>query len=713
MLLVHAAAGGTAPRRAPVLLLGLAVLAVLLWRTTWVAAFTGVAVLGCGLALRALLRDERFTSFGLASFVLVALATTLVSDAVHREYFRNRQARVLETATSVLAPGDDMRQFILDDVLKEVRDEPGIAERLGHSRSGERAALAFEIWAQSMLSRLGTSCEVRVYDALGQPASEFFVDIPAGPEDPPRDHDDHGTAHSRAGHRDDDGGIGSGTGAFPHRRRGAVRRGSRRRVPRDGLHRAAFGTFQPGAGRQPAHASSRIAAESARGRGRPAGRRVGTAAARLAGGRLRQRIVHPVSRSRPGAAPRAGWDLAAAALGERRLPGDRRGGGPAAVAGGIPAHHAPRPAPRVGAGGFVQLRADASRAPRGAAARTADAPRGALAAAPGAEAARVPAEAHDGVPGRSAPAERRLVHRHSRHHARSQHQPEPRRGPRQGARRGGRARRPGAARSGSGARERVSVRHHHRRRGAAGARHRPPRVQPVDGVPGRRPHRPGRDAEQLVGRPGARLRAAPCAASVRVARRHELVSGDARSGVVLAVGEAVLEHVGRRRRGHHVGRRALLHLLPPPPHRQAVAQPGAHSQHRHRRLPGSAAGGVEPEEPGHRRVAAVARAAAGLRPRAAAPQSRRRHPGERRTPALLRRLPAARGSRRTAHRGSRRVAALAAGRVHGRSRAHPAARAGTVHAHVRADAVSRGVLRRAHLRTRARSHRGDAAGGRR
>jgi len=186
MLLVHAAAGGTAPRRAPVLLLGLAVLAVLLWRTTWVAAFTGVAVLSCGLALRALLRDERFTSFGLASFVLVALATTLVSDAVHREYFRNRQDRALETAASVLAPGDDMRQFILDDVLKEVRDEPGIAARLGRTRSGEQAALAFEIWAQSMLSRLGTSCEVRVYDALGQPASEFFVDIPAGPEDPPR-----------------------------------------------------------------------------------------------------------------------------------------------------------------------------------------------------------------------------------------------------------------------------------------------------------------------------------------------------------------------------------------------------------------------------------------------------------------------------------------------------------------------------------------------
>jgi len=186
MLWVHALAGRTPPPRLVVVLLALVVLAVLGWRAGWIAAATGVVVFGCGLGLRTLLQDERFTSFGLASFLLVALATTVVSDAVHLEYFRARQARARDTAASVLAPGDDMQRFILEDVLRDVRDDPETTRRLGRSRPSEQAVLAFEIWAKSMLSRLGTSCAVRVYDEIGQPVSEFFVDNPAGPEDPPR-----------------------------------------------------------------------------------------------------------------------------------------------------------------------------------------------------------------------------------------------------------------------------------------------------------------------------------------------------------------------------------------------------------------------------------------------------------------------------------------------------------------------------------------------
>ena len=102
-------------------------------------ALTGVAVLVCGMRLRRLLQDDRFTSFGLATFVLVALAATLNSDSIHREYFRGNQARVSEAATGILGPSDDLRHFVLDEVLQKARTHPGLRVGL---RSSDRASAA-------------------------------------------------------------------------------------------------------------------------------------------------------------------------------------------------------------------------------------------------------------------------------------------------------------------------------------------------------------------------------------------------------------------------------------------------------------------------------------------------------------------------------------------------------------------------------------------
>jgi hypothetical protein len=78
---------------------------LLAWQTTWIAAVAGAGILLCSLRLRTLLRDDRFTSLGLATFVLVALTATLDSDAIHREYFRGNQTRAAEAATALLGPG--------------------------------------------------------------------------------------------------------------------------------------------------------------------------------------------------------------------------------------------------------------------------------------------------------------------------------------------------------------------------------------------------------------------------------------------------------------------------------------------------------------------------------------------------------------------------------------------------------------------------------
>jgi signal transduction histidine kinase len=186
LLAVHALRGGSLGRLALAAAAGL-VLAALLPRTGLVVALVGAALLVCGARLRVLLADERFTSFALAGFLLAALAATLNSEAIHREYFREKQVLAQERAAEILAPDDDLRRFVLEEVLGKLGGDPALQRGLLSERESERSALAFRVWAQSMLSHLGYSCQVRVYDAFGTPASEFAVDMPLGRDVSARD----------------------------------------------------------------------------------------------------------------------------------------------------------------------------------------------------------------------------------------------------------------------------------------------------------------------------------------------------------------------------------------------------------------------------------------------------------------------------------------------------------------------------------------------
>ncbi len=141
----------------------------------------GAGVFLAGTRLRAFLADERFTSFALACFALAAAATTLNVAAIQRVYFLNQQDLVLERAHEVLHPNDDLRRFALED-LGTLRDARWIAVGLRSDRAADRAALAFRIWSQSMLCRLGYSCQVRVFDRIGSAVSEFDIDMAGGDE---------------------------------------------------------------------------------------------------------------------------------------------------------------------------------------------------------------------------------------------------------------------------------------------------------------------------------------------------------------------------------------------------------------------------------------------------------------------------------------------------------------------------------------------------
>ncbi len=163
--------------------LALALLGAVLWLCAGAlgAAVGGIAFVA-SMRVQSLLRDARFTSLGLTSFALAALVATLNSDAIHGEYFRATQARVQEAMGQLLERSDDVRRFAVEDVLARAQQDADLRRSLAADRTSNRAALAFELWAQGALSNLGYACEVTVYDVYGTRASQFAVDMPAGHE---------------------------------------------------------------------------------------------------------------------------------------------------------------------------------------------------------------------------------------------------------------------------------------------------------------------------------------------------------------------------------------------------------------------------------------------------------------------------------------------------------------------------------------------------
>jgi signal transduction histidine kinase len=170
------------------LLLTGSLVALGLWQqTSLIVGLVGVAVLFGGARLRALLVDERFTSFGLATFTLVALTATLTNEAIHREYYRSRQESVLERAARVHLMVDEVRPFLLENILEDLRQDSHLQRRIASSSLSDQSALAFEIWAGSMLSRSGWSCQVRVYGEFGRLTSEFSMGMPYDRDTPTRE----------------------------------------------------------------------------------------------------------------------------------------------------------------------------------------------------------------------------------------------------------------------------------------------------------------------------------------------------------------------------------------------------------------------------------------------------------------------------------------------------------------------------------------------
>jgi PAS domain S-box-containing protein len=145
----------------------------------WLLVAVAAGLVALALRIFPLLRKEEAVSVVFASFFLVLAATTVVYAVADDVYDKLRRSRAIEKARSFNHPEDNVVQVQLPDVCEEISGSPTSAPRI----LAREESAAFEIWAESFLSRLGLSCACEVFDAAGERISRFAVGMPI---DPPR-----------------------------------------------------------------------------------------------------------------------------------------------------------------------------------------------------------------------------------------------------------------------------------------------------------------------------------------------------------------------------------------------------------------------------------------------------------------------------------------------------------------------------------------------
>jgi len=121
-----------------------------------------------------LLKKEETISIIFASFFLVLIVSLGVFSAANERYTDLRKSYVREKVQEYNKPEDNWMQFLLPDICADIAADPAMPSRI----VARKESAAFEIWAESRLSRLNFSCILEVYDAGGVPLARFAVGMP-------------------------------------------------------------------------------------------------------------------------------------------------------------------------------------------------------------------------------------------------------------------------------------------------------------------------------------------------------------------------------------------------------------------------------------------------------------------------------------------------------------------------------------------------------
>ncbi len=140
----------------------------------WGILCAAAGLLALSFRIFPLLKKEEAVSVVFASFFLVLVSSLAVYAVANERYTDLRKGYILEKIREFNKPEDNWMQVYLPDICAEVSNDPSMSSRV----VSREASAAFEIWAQSSLSRGGLSCIFEVFDAGGTMLSRFAVGMP-------------------------------------------------------------------------------------------------------------------------------------------------------------------------------------------------------------------------------------------------------------------------------------------------------------------------------------------------------------------------------------------------------------------------------------------------------------------------------------------------------------------------------------------------------
>jgi signal transduction histidine kinase len=143
------------------------------------AGHVGIVVAAAGLLALSfrifpLLKKDEAVSVVFASFFLVLLSSLAVYSVASERYTDLRKGYILDKVREFNRPEDNWVQVYLPDICAEISNDQSMSARV----VSRDAAVAFEMWAESSLSRSGLSCDFEVFDAAGALLSRFAVGMP-------------------------------------------------------------------------------------------------------------------------------------------------------------------------------------------------------------------------------------------------------------------------------------------------------------------------------------------------------------------------------------------------------------------------------------------------------------------------------------------------------------------------------------------------------
>jgi len=135
-----------------------------------------VAVLAVAISVVLVKQRVRFSTGALAVIAVLVLIIVQLDDQVHQRERRNVELLAAELAR----PADTWITHVLERTLTDMRNN-GHIDVLASNDPDRLYSLAFTLWSESFLSRLGYDCGVYVYDLEGHLVSYFRIGI--RPED--------------------------------------------------------------------------------------------------------------------------------------------------------------------------------------------------------------------------------------------------------------------------------------------------------------------------------------------------------------------------------------------------------------------------------------------------------------------------------------------------------------------------------------------------